>query len=68
MGHWDVRDLAGILVEAYELVDDGLITDADFRDFVFTNPAQLYAQMSPAFFDGTSCETAVRTLMATKGR
>ena len=47
MGHWDVRDLSGILVEAHELVDDGLITDADFRDFAFTNPARLYAQGEP---------------------
>ena len=62
MGHWDVRDLDQILVEAHELVDDGRITERDFRDFVFTNPARLYAQASPAFFAGTPCEGAVASL------
>jgi predicted TIM-barrel fold metal-dependent hydrolase len=64
MGHWDVRDLSGILVEAHELVDDGLITDADFRDFAFTNPARLYTQGNSEFFAGTPCEHAVRALTA----
>jgi predicted TIM-barrel fold metal-dependent hydrolase len=67
MGHWDVRDLSGILVEAHELVDNGLITDRDFRDFAFANPARMYAQGNAAFFDGTPCERAVRTLIATEG-
>jgi hypothetical protein len=65
MGHWDVRDLSGILVEAHELVDDGLITDTDFRDFAFTNPARLYTEGNPDFFAGTPCADAVRTLPST---
>jgi predicted TIM-barrel fold metal-dependent hydrolase len=62
MGHWDVRELSGVLAEAHELVDDGLITDTDFRDFVFTNPAKLYAQGNPEFFAGTPCADAVAAL------
>jgi hypothetical protein len=64
LGHWDVRDLAEILVEAHELVDDGIITATDFRDFTFTNPARLYASANPAFFHGTPCEGAVADVLA----
>ena len=42
IGHWDVPDMAGILVEAWELVEDGLIDEADFREFVFANPVRFY--------------------------
>jgi hypothetical protein len=57
IGHWDVPHLDGVLREAYELVEDGVLSEADFRDFVFANPVRLYG---PRFFDGTSCEAAVR--------
>jgi predicted TIM-barrel fold metal-dependent hydrolase len=62
MGHWDVREIRDVLVEAHELVERGLIDDRDFRDFVFTNPVRLYAQANPRFFDGTPCEHAVAAL------
>jgi predicted TIM-barrel fold metal-dependent hydrolase len=62
--HWDVTDMADVLHEAYELVDAGSISQADFRDFVFANPARLYAEGNPEFFTGTRCEEAVRSLMA----
>jgi predicted TIM-barrel fold metal-dependent hydrolase len=59
IGHWDVSDLSHVLGEAHELVDDGLMSDGDFRDFVFTNPSRLYTSNNPTFFEGTSCEDAV---------
>ncbi len=64
IGHWDVPDMTEVVEEAYELVDDGLITESDFRDFVFTNPAELYAKTNPDFFKGTAVEGAVDTFMA----
>ena len=63
IGHWDVPDMTEVVGEAYELVDDGLITEADFRDFVFANPAELYAKTNPDFFKGTVVEGAVDTLL-----
>ena len=39
--------------EAYELVEDGLITEADFRDFTFANAVRLWGQQNPRFFEGT---------------
>ena len=67
-GHWDVTDMAGVLVEAHELVDDGLLSDEDFADFVFHNPARLFAGMDPEFFVGTAVEGDVATMLANGGR
>lgn len=66
IGHWDVPDMTEVLEEAHELVEDGVITETDFRDFVFANPAELYAQTNPDFFTGTAVEGAVAKLMAEK--
>ena len=50
-------------MEAYELVEDGLITEDDFRDFVFTNPARAKADLNPDFFRGTRVEGDVYRLL-----
>jgi hypothetical protein len=53
-----------IVEEAYELVEEGLITEQDFRDFMFVNPVTLWTGMNPDFFKGTAVETAVEKLRA----
>ena len=63
-GHWDVSDMTGILSEAHELVEDGLMSEDDFADFVFRNPARLFAGMDPDFFAGTVVEDDVAKLPA----
>ncbi len=67
-GHWDVPDMRGILCEAYELVEDGLISDEDFTDFVFRNPARLFTNMDPEFFVGTAVEDEVADFLAGNGQ
>ena len=64
IGHFDVPDMREVLIEAHELVDDGLITRADFRDFVFTWPVEFWGGMNPDFFKGTRVESAARKLIA----
>lgn len=59
LGHWDVTDMGEAAAEAYELVEDGLITEANFRDFAFRNAVQLYGTPNPQFFSGTILEDAV---------
>ena len=59
IGHWDVPDMRDVVSEAYEPVERGLMTEEDFRDFVFTNPVKLYAGMNRNFFKGTVVESAV---------
>ena len=63
MGHYDVPDLARVLEEAYEVVERGLVSEDDFRDFAFGNAARLHAGMNPRFFDGTPAEAAVAALL-----
>ena len=64
MGHWDVEDMESIVAEAHKLVRKEILTPAQFRDFVFVNPALFHARANPAFFDGTIVEKEVRALLA----
>jgi len=64
IGHFDVPDMTKVLHEAYELVEDGLITADDFRDFVFTNPVKLWAGNNPSFFKGTVVESEADRVLA----
>ncbi len=56
IGHWDVQNALGVLNEAYELAEHGLLNDTDFRDFTFANSVRLHAGMNPDFFKGTVVE------------
>jgi len=58
-----VEDLREVLEEAHELVEHGLIDEAEFREFTFVNPALVHARMNPDFFTGTAVEDAVKTLL-----
>ena len=49
-----------MLPEAWELVEDGHATKADFRALTFEHAVSLWAGTNPSFFDGTSVEGAVR--------
>ena len=62
IGHWDVPDMTKVLVEAYELVDDGFIDANDFRDFSYANVVRMHTGMNPEFFKGTVVENAVESL------
>ena len=64
IGHFDVPDMADVLPEAYELVEDGLITAADFRDFTFANAVRLWGTGNPEFFKGTAVEKAAAAVLA----
>src|SRR6202023_4154818 len=69
IGHFDVPDMMEVLPEAYELVDDGLITTEDFRDFTFANAVRLWGAQNPKFFEGTVVAgAAAGVLNGTSGR
>ena len=63
IGHWDVTDMSETVEEAWELVDEGLLTETDFRDFTFRNAATMWAEADPNFFQGTIVEKAVSDLL-----
>jgi hypothetical protein len=60
IAHFDVADAGEVVAEAYELVEHGLITPGNFRDFVFRNPVRLFAGMNRDFFAGTILESDVQ--------
>ncbi len=64
IGHWDVPDMTNSVHEAYEPVEEGLITADEFRDFVFTNPVELHGKMNPDFFRGTRVEAEAAAVLS----
>jgi len=62
IGHWDVTNMNRVMPHAYKLVEEGLLTDDQFADFTFRNPARLHTAMNPSFFDGTVVADAVASV------
>jgi predicted TIM-barrel fold metal-dependent hydrolase len=62
IGHFDLPDMRDAAYEAWELVEDGLISEEDFRDFVFVDPVRAKTEMNPDFFKGTRIERDVQQL------
>lgn len=53
IGHWDVPDASEVLLEAYELVEEGVVDHAAFREFTCDNVVHSMTATNPAFFEGT---------------
>lgn len=64
LGHWDVPDMRRVTEEAYELVEQGLATEDDFKDFVYTNPMRMYTSMNRDFFSATVLEDQAKRFVA----
>ena len=64
IGHFDVPDMRGVLPEAFELVERGLLTADDFRDFTFANAVRLWGGVNPRFFEGTAVEREAAAVLA----
>src|SRR3989454_338323 len=62
-GHFDVVDMRDPLPEAFELVEDGHITESDFHDFVFGNAVRLWGTQNPRFFEGTAVAKEAAALL-----
>jgi predicted TIM-barrel fold metal-dependent hydrolase len=64
IAHWDVPDMTEVLEEAWEMVDHGWISPADFREFTFVNPVRFYTGTNPDYFTGTVVHDAVARFLA----
>jgi len=64
IGHWDVPDMSEVAEEAYEMVEEGLITPGDLREFVFVNAVKFWTSTNPKFFKGTAVERETDRLVA----
>jgi hypothetical protein len=56
ISHWDAPVMNEVIVEAFELLEDKVIDEADFRAFTFENPVSLHRSANKDFFVGTVCE------------
>ena len=56
--------MAAVLPETYEFVEDGLMTDDNFRDFACDNPIRFWGESNPDFFKGTVVEDAAAAVLA----
>jgi predicted TIM-barrel fold metal-dependent hydrolase len=65
VGHWDVTDFSDVLPETWEMVEDELISERDFRDLTFSNAVELHTRMNRYFFKDTVVEDAVERELAT---
>lgn len=63
-GHWDVPDMEKVVEEAYELVEKGLMSAEDFRDFTFSNPVRFFGEVNRDFFKGTKLEAEAADLLS----
>jgi hypothetical protein len=64
IGHFDVPDMAAVVPEAYEFIEDELMSAEDFRDFMFANAVRLWGKDNPDFFTGTVVEHAAAAVLA----
>lgn len=53
ISHWDVPDFRQVLPEAWELVEEGHMSEADFRAFTCDNARKLLTANNPHFFANT---------------
>ena len=63
-GHFDVQDMRKPVAEAWELVEGGLLSEDDFRDFAFANAVRLWGTQNPGFFEGTAVAKAAAAVLA----
>jgi len=63
IGHFDVPDMTEVVPEAYEMVEDGLASAADFRDFTFANVVRLFGRQNPRFFAGSRVAAAAEAML-----
>ncbi len=64
IGHWDVPDLTEPLAESWDLVEQGVITAANFKSWVFENPYRFYTEANRRFFEGTAVETKLKSTVS----
>jgi hypothetical protein len=52
----DASVMDEVVAEAFELLEDDVINEADFRAFTFDNPVALHKRLKEDLFTGTVCE------------
>ena len=55
--------MSDVMVEAYELLEHGLVDAEQFRDFTFANAVRMHGGANPAFFEGTVIEAEAAAVL-----
>jgi hypothetical protein len=63
IGHWDVPNFEHPLQEAYEQIENELLTPEQFEQFTLTNAVKFYAGDRIDFYAGTAVEAAARKII-----
>ena len=53
VGHWDVTNVTKVLADSYKFVTEDIMTENNFKDFVFCNAVTLYGGLNKNFFAST---------------
>jgi predicted TIM-barrel fold metal-dependent hydrolase len=64
IGHFDVLEMTEVIEEAWELVEHGVLTEENLKDFTFSNPARFWTHLDRDFFKGTVVEKQVNQVLA----
>ena len=59
ISHFDVPDFSEVLPEAFKMVEKGVLTPEQFKQFTFSNVCEMLQRADPDFFVGTELEGAV---------
>ena len=62
IGHWDVTEFDQPLVEAYELLEKGILDHNQLHEFVLTNAVRFLTDANPNFFERTVIEKEVNAV------
>jgi hypothetical protein len=60
-----VPDLRETLAETWDLVQEGVISERDFKALVYENPYRFYTANNPGFFKGTKVEEKLQKTAVT---
>lgn len=63
VSHWDAPVMNEVLPEAYELVEDGHVSEAQFEAFTFSNAVRLHGGVNPSFFSDTVCAQKAQAVL-----
>ena len=67
VSHYDVTEFSDVMPEVWEMVEDGLMTEGDLRDFAFSHAVEMHGRMNPSFFKGTAIEADAELELARLG-
>jgi predicted TIM-barrel fold metal-dependent hydrolase len=64
IGHFDVLEMTEVIEEAWELVERGVLSEEQLKQFTFSNPARFWTHLDRDFFKGTAVEKQVKAVLS----